>query len=78
MTDTLRKRLTASKDRDAFEKLDAVLAEDERGDADLEYMLSLVRTLREVAGTAGARGLTRKELDRLDEAISDGVADSHG
>jgi hypothetical protein len=75
MTKKLVARLERSEeDKEAFAKLRVVLDDDDAADADLEYMLSLVRALRDVAGAGGARGLTRDELERLDRAISDEVA----
>lgn len=75
MTETLRAKLRASEQASAFANLEQVLAEDGESNADVEYMLSLVRALGDVAGSTGARGLSRVELTQLDEAISDVVAD---
>jgi hypothetical protein len=75
MTEDLTKRLEGSDVAEAFGKLGKVLAEDGKANADLEYMLSLVRALRDVAGAAGARGLSLDELQRLDDAISGEVAE---
>lgn len=70
MTAILRDRLQNSED---FAKLESVLEIDDKGDADLEYMLSLVRALKDVAGADSARGLTRAELEDLDRAISEQI-----
>jgi hypothetical protein len=75
MTEILRAELRGSKEAAAFGKLEQVLEEDSKPNADIEYMLSLVRALGDVAGATGARGLSREELEEMDEAISNGVAD---
>lgn len=53
MTAELTKRVEASDNAAAFAKLREVLSEDDKAAADLEYMLSLVRALRDVAGAGG-------------------------
>jgi hypothetical protein len=70
MTQILAEKLRGSEHADSFAKLEQILATDERSDADLEYMLSLVRALKDVAGKDAARGLKASELKALDEAIS--------
>jgi hypothetical protein len=70
MTEILRERLRDSEVSATFAKLEAVLKVDGKNDADLEYMLSLVRALKDVAGKDTARNLDREELDALDQAIS--------
>lgn len=70
LTESLKKSKSAKK---AFAKLEAVLEQDKKSDADLEYMLSLVRALGDVAGKSEARGLSVDELEKLDEAISDEI-----
>lgn len=74
MTKELHDRLAVSEQRDVFFKVEKILAEDAVEDADLEYILSLVRSLRDVAGSTGARGLTRAELEDLDDAMSNTIA----
>ncbi len=74
MTKILTARLKKSKSaKNAFAKLQTVLEQDKKSDADLEYMLSLVRALGDVAGRSEARGLSTDELKKLDEAISDEI-----
>ena len=75
MTPALNDQLACSEHAEAFGKLQAVLEANGRADADLEYVLSFVRTLRDVAGDQGAHGLARDQLQRLDDAISDQVAE---
>jgi hypothetical protein len=75
MTKIMTTKLEASAEHaKTFERLKGILAEDNKRDADLEYILSLVRTLRDVAGESDARGLTRDNLEGLDEAISEVIA----
>jgi hypothetical protein len=75
MTERMTTALEASESADAFSKLRAVLKEDGKEDADLEYMLSLVRALSDVAGSSGARGVSKGQLQGLDKAISEQVAE---
>lgn len=70
LTTSLKKSKSA---KNAFAKLQTVLEQDKKSDADLEYMLSLVRALGDVAGKSEARGLSADELKMLDEAISDEI-----
>lgn len=53
MTEILRAELRGSKEAAAFGKLEQVLEEDSKPNADIEYMLSLVRALGDVAGATG-------------------------
>lgn len=74
MTTILREKLEGSDStKGAFAKLQAILEQDGKADADLEYMLSLVRALDDVVGQSEARGLDAGELKQLDEAISDEI-----
>lgn len=76
MTEILTKSLRKSKDAKVpFAKLQKVLEEDKKPKADLEYMLSLVRALGDVAGKAEARGLGAEDLGLLDEAISEEIVE---
>lgn len=70
MTKLLAEKLRISPQANTFAKLEQVLAADGKPDADLEYMLSLVRALRDVAGSDSPRGLSADQLGKLDEAIS--------
>jgi len=76
MTEMLTKSLSESKDAKVpFAKLQKVLEEDGKATADLEYMLSLVRALADVAGKAEARGLSAGDLKLLDKAISEEIVE---
>lgn len=74
MTKELKSRMAASKHSAAFPKILAVLDEDKVPEADLEYILSLIRSLKDVAGSGTVRGLSKEELKQLDDAMSEEIA----
>lgn len=73
MTAKLGATLTAGAQAAAFEKLSTCLLEDGVDDPNMEDWLTHLRALRLVAGGAAVRGLTKEDLDGLEEEITSGI-----
>jgi hypothetical protein len=75
MTAALRASLKTSEHQEAFRALLTCLAEDGKADPNVEDWLSAVRSLRAVATGGAVRGLSKEQLEKLEEAIAGGIVD---
>lgn len=69
ITRTVRGHLETSELKATFEKILCHFTIDERGEPNVEDLLTHVRSLRSVAGKEQVRGLTAGELNNLDDEI---------
>lgn len=70
ITEIVRDKLTKSEDcGPLINVVERHFKEDERDDTTVEEMLTHIRALRAVAGKVDVRGLSAKQLDKLDETI---------
>ena len=75
ITRTVRELLETSDMKSPFETILAHFAADQRGEPNVEDLLTHVRSLRSVAGNDQVRGVSAGDLDKLDRAICEVIAD---
>ena len=76
ITKTVRDRLNTSEVKDPFQTILNHFAHDQRGEPNVEDLLTHVRSLRGVAGRDEIRGVTASDLDTLDHDISKIIVDA--
>lgn len=73
LTAEIAARLAASQLKEPYEAVTSQLIDDGNTVPDIEAILSQIRSLQQVAGSAEARGLTADTLAKLDESICEQI-----